>query len=64
MAETRKAEKREDIIDFLQKNYIVKNVLDFSNDERVLEGTGSMIFDFIQKSAFACRFRLNLFSTL
>ena len=52
----RRAERRQDIIDFLQKNYEVTNIIDLSHNEkdnRFLEGTGSLIFDYPNKKVYA-----------
>jgi len=53
----RQLEKRSDIVEFLQKNYSVKNVLDLSHyeaEDKALEGTGSIVFDHKAKIAYAC----------
>lgn len=53
----RRIEKRMDIIDNLKKKYKVAQVVDLSsyeNQDRALEGTGSMIFDHDYKIVYAC----------
>ena len=56
-AKNRQQERREDLIHSLEKNFIVKQVLDLSKYEKehkYLEGTGSMVFDHVHKIAYAC----------
>jgi len=58
-AENRRVERRADIVENLQKvhNYKVQRHIDLSEEEhndRFLEGTGSIIFDYINKIAYAC----------
>lgn len=58
LAENRRLERRSDIIDLLNKHFSIKQVVDMSGEEnngRILEGTGSIIFDHVNKIAFACR---------
>lgn len=58
MAENRRLERRLDIVEYLQKNYDVKRVIDLSiheKDGKFLEGTGSLVFDHINKIGYACR---------
>ncbi len=53
----RRVEKRDDIIEDFKRNYKVKNVIDLSKYEqegKFCEGTGSIIFDHINKIAYAC----------
>lgn len=53
----RSAERREDIIEFLADNFEISNVYDWSKYEKdnlALEGTGSMIFDHLNRKVFAC----------
>ena len=55
--ENRRVERRPEIIDYLRDNFEVKVVLDWSfyeDDDRALEGTGSMIFDHQRKLIYAC----------
>lgn len=47
-AESRRGERREDIIDYLKEDFEVRNIVDFTFYEslgKYLEGTGSMILD-------------------
>ena len=56
-AANRRAEKREDILKFLNEIFIVRDVQDWSEYEvegKFLEGTGSMIFDHDNKVIYAC----------
>ena len=56
-AENRRAERRSDIADLLNKaGHRIENVLDFNfweEENRFLEGTGSMILDRVNKIAYA-----------
>ncbi len=52
----RRLERRSDIIEFLQANYKVKKIIDYSDRESVnqfLEGTGSMVLDHSNHIAYA-----------
>lgn len=54
-AVNRRWERRNDILEMLQKNFKVKEIIDLSapeNDGKFLEGTGSMIFDHDNKLAY------------
>ncbi len=54
LAENRRLERRSDIIDFFKKEY--SNVIDLSNFEKqgqILEGTGSIVFDYTNQIAYA-----------
>ena len=56
-APNRRHERRQDIIDTLKKDFIIKEVIDlskFEKENRFLEGTGSIIFDHKNKIAYAC----------
>lgn len=56
-ASNRRAEKRDDILEQLAKEFMVKDVQDWSEYEvegRFLEGTGSMVIDHDEKMIFAC----------
>lgn len=51
----RRWERRNDILEMIQKNFKVKEIVDLSapeNDGKFLEGTGSMIFDHDNKLAY------------
>lgn len=53
----RSAERREDIIDFIKDNFEVNEVFDWSRFEKdglALEGTGSMMFDHVNRKIYAC----------
>ncbi len=57
LAENRRVERRMDIIDTLKNNFIVTELIDLSKNEKdniFLEGTGSIVFDHINKIAYAC----------
>lgn len=57
-AANRRLERRVDIIDQLKQTYQIDSEKDISSDElegRYLEGTGSIVFDHINKRAYACR---------
>lgn len=56
-ARSRQHERRPDIIDKLKQHFKITNVVDLSHYEkenRFLEGTGSMVFDHVHKTAYAC----------
>lgn len=56
-APNRRHERRQDIIDSLKINFSVNKILDLSkyeNESKYLEGTGSIIFDHINRIAYAC----------
>ena len=58
MAENRRPEKRKGLIEQLMKDFEVKNVIDLSGEEdheKYLEGTGSIVFDHINRVAYSCR---------
>lgn len=55
---SRRVERRLDIIEWLRKDYVISEVLDESTHEQnqfFLEGTGSLVFDHINRIAYACR---------
>jgi hypothetical protein len=57
MAENRRVERRYDIIEQLEHQFFVNQIKDLSHFEqefKYLEGTGSVVFDRINKKAFAC----------
>lgn len=57
-AENRRAERRQDIIDFLKHTYRVQEVTDYSGyeeDEIYLEGTGAMVLDHANRVVYAIR---------
>lgn len=56
-AENRRTERRLDIVETIKEKFIVKNIIDFSiyeNENKFLEGTGSIVFDHLHKIAYAC----------
>ncbi len=56
-AENRRKERRLDIVETIKEKFIVKNIIDFSiyeNENKFLEGTGSIVFDHLHKIAYAC----------
>jgi hypothetical protein len=58
-AKNRRSERREDIIEGLQKLYNFKvtqkiDITEEEEEERFLEGTGSVVFDYINRIAYAC----------
>ena len=66
----RRAERDPKIIDFLEKNFTVKQLVDFSSAEengKIVEGTGSIVFDHVHHIAYAClsqRTHLDLFKEI
>lgn len=53
----RRLEVRSEIIDILKQKYFINEIKDFTfyvNENKFLEGTGSMIFDHINKIVYAC----------
>lgn len=58
MAPNRRLERRAGIIAELRMDFQISAVLDFSGEEkkgRFLEGTGSLVIDYVNKIAYACR---------
>ena len=60
MARSRRTEKRYDILEYLTKfqSFKIDRIIDMSyleEDNHFLEGTGSMIFDRVNKTVFACK---------
>ncbi len=56
--DNRRKERREDILAFLQSQYQVQQLLDYSSYEKqgvFLEGTGAMVFDHINRFAYAVK---------
>lgn len=55
---SRRRERRSDIIDMLKREYRVQDVVDYSGlewDNLFLEGTGAMVFDYIEKVAYTAK---------
>lgn len=58
MAENRRRERRMDIIESLAQEFVIKELLDLSGEERhgrYLEGTGSLVFDHVNRILYASR---------
>lgn len=56
-APNRRLERRQEIVDMIRESFVVNEVIDLSvmeKENRFLEGTGSIIFDHINKKAYAC----------
>lgn len=56
-AANRRPERSEKLIENIKRNFEVKRILDLSfyeNENRFLEGTGSIVFDHENRKAFAC----------
>lgn len=57
LAKNRRHEKRQDIIESLEKQFEITDIIDLSKYEqenKFLEGTGSVVFDHEHKIAYAC----------
>ncbi len=57
LTENRRLERQDYVIDLIRNNYTVKRYLDFSEHEvlgQILEGTGSMILDRVNRLVYAC----------
>ncbi len=57
MAENRRAERKSTIIDYLRDKFHLSEILDLSPSESealFLEGTGSIVFDYVNRRAYAC----------
>jgi hypothetical protein len=56
-ASSRRAEKREDVLELLNQDFRIRNLLDWTEFEaegKFLEGTGSMVVDHDDKVIYAC----------
>jgi hypothetical protein len=56
-AENRRAERKQHVFDVIQKKFAIKHTIDFTereNQNRFLEGTGSMVLDRDNRIAYAC----------
>ena len=56
-ADNRRAERKEHVLEAINRKFIIKNRIDFSKYEFeniFLEGTGSMVLDRVNKIAYAC----------
>ena len=57
LTNNRRKERRADIVERLQNQYVINQVIDlthFEQENKFLEGTGSIVFDHINKRAYAC----------
>lgn len=57
MAASRRNERRREVVEELRKTFVVKDVIDLScyeKEGRYLEGTGSIVFDHVNRIAYAC----------
>jgi hypothetical protein len=57
LTSNRRAERNPLITDFLKNNFKVKEIINlthFENENKILEGTGSIVFDHENKLAYAC----------
>lgn len=55
--ENRQLEKRKDIIDMVESKFEIKKKIDlsqFEDNDRALEGTGSIVYDHLTRIAYAC----------
>lgn len=53
----RRQERRQDIVDFFTSHYVIASTLDFTHfekDDLFLEGTGSMVIDYVHDIMYAC----------
>lgn len=58
MAVNRRAERRDDVLEVLRKSFTATNEIDLTDEEaqgNYLEGTGSVVFDYPNQRAYACR---------
>ena len=56
-AESRRSERRRDILESLGREFLVDKIHDlshFEKENRFLEGTGSIVFDHVSNTAYAC----------
>ncbi len=55
LSEKRNAERRTDIVETLKEKFQIKKIVDLSDgEERILEGTGSMVCDYANRIVYAC----------
>ncbi len=57
LTQNRRTERNPEIIDYLEKHFMVSKKIDLSNLEsqgKILEGTGSLVFDPTSKLVYAC----------
>ena len=58
LAPNRRLERRPEFVQMLRDKFLIKEILDYSDRERqglIVEGTGSLIFDHVNKIAYASR---------
>jgi hypothetical protein len=58
LTQNRRQERRPDFVQMLRDKFSIKDIIDFSTEERnkrVVEGTGSLVFDHVNKIAYASR---------
>lgn len=58
MAPNRRLERRIDIVEFIKTHFQIEEVIDISSLEEqgiFMEGTGSVVFDHVNRIAYACR---------
>lgn len=58
LALNRRLERRADVLDIVKQNFVVEEILDFSefeNQGEIVEGTGSLIFDHVNNIAYAAK---------
>ncbi|MDR3286569.1 MAG: amidinotransferase [Prevotellaceae bacterium] len=56
-AENRRLERKNSIIEMLKNNFEINNIIDFThyeNQNKFLEGTGSIVLDRVNRIAYAC----------
>ena len=69
-APNRQLERRMDILEELNRNFLISEIIDLSGNEnrnKFLEGTGSIVFDHLNRKAYACispRTDIDLFEEL
>lgn len=54
----RRAERRQDVLEMLKRDYRVQDIIDYSGleeDKLFLEGTGAMVIDHLERVAYAAR---------
>lgn len=58
LSKARRKERRADVIDMLKQQYRVQDIIDYSgleHDDLILEGTGAMVLDHIDRVAYATK---------
>lgn len=58
LTQNRRQERRPEFVQMLRDKFAIKDIIDFSSEERnkrVVEGTGSLVFDHVNKIAYASR---------